>query len=115
LTASDKIVVALREAIYKCISNLSPHRAWLAEIDRIARNADSIDELRNGISAYLRQAGIERIEDVPGNEEHFVVSSGQGDTIVMMQPAYVDKETKKTMLSGRARRIQQATKTGDEQ
>lgn len=101
----EKIAGALSDEIFRCLSGMSPHRNWIAQIDRIARNAEDIKELRYSISAFLRQAGIERIEEFSGNEAHFV-ASGKGDAVKTVQPAYIDKATGRTILAGRARRQQ---------
>jgi hypothetical protein len=87
------------------ISAADPHRTWLAEIDRIAHNTDDIRELRNAISAYLRQAGISRLEEFH-DKTRFVLARGyKGDQIRVTQPAYIDTVSNRTILAGRAKRV----------
>lgn len=92
----------LRAAVRDCIATVGPHRTWLAEIDRLARNARDLPELRTSISAYLRQAGITRIDDWATDETRFIIGSGKG-LIETTQPAYVDLATGRTIIAGRAR------------
>lgn len=87
------------------ISASGIHKTWIAEIDRISHNAENITEVRNALAAYLRQAGIIRIDDVTIDETRFVVSGGSGNTITADQPAYIDSASNRTILSGRARRV----------
>lgn len=103
----SEIADTLYRAFLEQITTTNIYRTWLAEIDRIVRNAEDITAIRYALSAYLRQAGISRIEDIVANEERFVISGGSGDRIVTTQPAYIDKLSNKTILSGRARRIEQ--------
>jgi hypothetical protein len=99
---------ALRDAVLEGFSVADVHRTWLAEIDRIARNTDNIQDLRKAIGAYLRQAGIERLTEFT-DETRFVLVQGNGSgACEVVQPAYVDSLTQRTILAGRARR-QQAT------
>lgn len=93
----------LHDAVQESVSAADPHRIKLAEIDRIARNAKSLEDLRTSISTRLRQAGIIRVESFAGNEKHFVLTSGDiADDITVDYPAYVDELTRTTMLSGKA-------------
>jgi hypothetical protein len=99
----------IRDTLYNSvrdgISAAGPHRTWLAEIDRIAHNTDDIQELRNAISAYLRQAGISRLKEFQ-DETRFVLSKGRkGDQIIVTQPAYIDTVSNRTILAGRAKRV----------
>jgi len=99
---------ALRDAVLEGFSAADVHRTWLAEIDRIARNTDNIQDLRKAIGAYLRQAGIERLTEFT-DETRFVLVQGNGSgACEVVQPAYIDSITQRTILAGRARR-QQAT------
>jgi hypothetical protein len=99
---------ALRDAVLEGFSAADVHRTWLAEIDRIAGNTDNIQDLRRAIAAYLRQAGIERLTEFT-DETRFVLVQGNGSgACEVVQPAYIDSVTQRTILAGRARR-QQAT------
>jgi hypothetical protein len=99
---------ALRDAVLEGFSTADVHRTWLAEIDRIACNTNNIQDLRSAIAAYLRQAGIERLTEFT-DETRFVLVQGNGSgTCEVIQPAYIDGVTQRTILAGRARR-QQAT------
>ena len=99
---------ALRDAVLEGFSTADVHRTWLAEIDRIASNTDNIQDLRRAIGAYLRQAGIERLTEFT-DETRFVLVQGNGSgACEVVQPAYIDSVTQRTILAGRARR-QQAT------
>lgn len=94
----------MHDAVQEGVSAADLHRAKLADIDRMARNAKSLDDLRTSISARLRQAGIVRVEAFVGNEKSFVLTSGEiTDDVTVVQPAYVDELTGTTILSGRAR------------
>lgn len=105
---SATVVAAIRDAVLEGVCDADIHRTWLAEIDRIARNTDDITELRRAISAYLRQAGIERIEEF-SDQTRFVVGLGGGSGACrVVQPAYIDSITKRTILVGRASREQAA-------
>lgn len=106
---------AFREAVREGISAAEPHRTWIAEIDRIAKNARDLEELRVAISAYLRQAGITRIDDFLVDEERFImIRKGTGKPITT-QPAYIDEVTGRTILAGRAHTemIEQQKDSGD--
>jgi hypothetical protein len=97
---------ALHDAVLEGFSVTDVHRTWLAEIDRIARNANDIDDLRKAIAAYLRQAGIECLTEF-SDETRFVVVQGNGSgACEVIQPAYIDGVTKRTILAGRVRRRQ---------
>lgn len=103
---------AVEDALYRAfrdeISASGIHKTWIAEIDRISRNTENIIDVRNALSAYLRQAGIVRIDDTAVDESRFVVSGGSGDSITAMQAAYIDSASSRTILSGRAKRIRLA-------
>lgn len=101
---SATVVAAVRAAVLEGISDAGIHRTWLAEIDRIARNTDNIAELRQAISAYLRQAGIERIEEFSDETRFVVVTGADQGACLVTQPAYVDSITKRTILVGRVSR-----------
>jgi hypothetical protein len=95
---------ALRDAVLQGFSTADVHRTWLAEIDRIASNTDNIQDLRRAIGAYLRQAGIERLTEFT-DETRFVLVHGNGSgACEVVQPAYIDSVTQRTILAGRARR-----------
>jgi len=97
---------ALRDAVLEGFSMADIHRTWLAEIDRIACNTDNIQDLRSAIAAYLRQAGIERLTEFT-DETRFVLVQGNGSgACEVIQPAYIDGVSRRTILSGRARRQQ---------
>jgi hypothetical protein len=96
---------SLREVVRESIATPGPHRTWLAEIDRIAQSADDIEELRKSISAYLRQAGIKRVDNFHDDEKRFVLLGREGEAITI-QPAYIDTVNNQTILAGRARREQ---------
>jgi hypothetical protein len=101
---SATVVAAIRQAVLEGVADADIHRTWLAEIDRIACNTDNITDLRRAISAYLRQAGIERVEDF-SDETRFVVNSGnRSGACRVTHPAYIDSITKRTILAGRASR-----------
>jgi hypothetical protein len=102
----ETVKEALRETIRETVATPGPHRTWLAEIDRIAQNTDDIHELRKTISAYLRQAGISRIDEYSIDEKRFVITEGEGSDVIAVQPAYVDIVSDNTILAGRAQRIQ---------
>jgi hypothetical protein len=108
---------AVEDILYRAfcdeISASGIHKTWIAEIDRISRNAENITEIRNALSAYLRQAGIIRIDDVAIDETRFVVSGGIGNAIIADQPAYIDSASNRTILSGRARRTSLADEPAD--
>jgi hypothetical protein len=108
---------AIEDILYRAfcdeISASGIHKTWIAEIDRISRNTENITEIRNALSAYLRQAGIVRIDDVAIDETRFVVSGGIGNAITADQPAYIDSASNRTILSGRARRISLADDAAD--
>lgn len=94
----------LHDAIQESVSAADPHRIKLAEIDRIARNAKSLDDIRTSISTRLRQAGIIRVESFAGNEKSFVLTAGDIDgDVTVVQPAYVDELTGTTIIHGKAR------------
>lgn len=103
---------AAEDALYRAfrdeLSASGIHKTWIAEIDRISRNTENIIDVRSALSAYLRQAGIVRIDDMSVDESRFVVSGGSGDAITTVQPAYIDSASSRTILSGRARRIRLA-------
>jgi hypothetical protein len=94
----------IHAAVCDSISEANPHRTWLAEIDRIAQSTDDIVELRNAISAYLRQAGIRRSVNFSEYGERFVVTGNGDGEIEIAHPAYVDEASEKIILAGRARR-----------
>lgn len=97
---------ALRDAVLEGFSAADIHRTWLAEIDRIANNTDNVQDLRKAIGAYIRQAGIERLTEFT-DETRFVLVQGNGSGICeVLQPAYIDSVTQRTILAGRARRQQ---------
>jgi hypothetical protein len=105
-TGPRTIKATIRDAVLEGISAVDIHRTWLAEIDRISRNTEDVQELRNAIAAYLRQAGIERLAEF-SDATRFVVSSDDGVGIYLVtQPAYIDVVTGRTILAGRARREQ---------
>jgi hypothetical protein len=108
----------LEDLLYRAfrdeISNSGLHKTWIAEIDRITRNAENIADVRDALSAYLKQAGIIRIDETVTDETRFTVSGGSGDAIIAIQPAYVDSASNRTILSGRARRIKQSGDMADE-
>lgn len=107
---SSKLQDAIRDtvpdAIAEAVSAAGPHRTWLASIDRIAQNSKDIDDLRDAISSYLRQAGIRRIDTFAGNKERFVITSeNTAEEFIVTQPAYIDMSSNRTILAGRARGI----------
>ena len=99
---------ALRDAVLEGFSTADIHRTWLAEIDRIASNTDNVQDLRKAIGAYLRQAGIERLTEFTDETRFVLVQSTGSGACEVVQPAYIDSVTQRTILAGRARR-QQAT------
>lgn len=99
---------ALRDAVLEGFSTADIHRTWLAEIDRIASNTDNVQDLRKAIGAYLRQAGIERLTEFTDETRFVLVHSNGSGACEVVQPAYIDSVTQRTILAGRARR-QQAT------
>lgn len=109
---------AIEDILYRAfcdeISASGVHKTWIAEIDRISRNATNLTEVQSALSDYLRQAGIIRIEDASTDEKRFVVSGGIGNATIATQPAYVDSASNRTILSGRARRVQQPGDASDE-
>lgn len=101
---SATVVAALRDAVLEGISAADVHRTWLAEIDRIAHNTDDVADLRKAIAAYLRQAGIERVAEL-SDETRFVVVPGEGSgSRQVIQPAYIDGISGRTILVGRVSR-----------
>jgi hypothetical protein len=99
----------LQESFRESITAAGPHRTWLAEIDRISRNAASIDDLRDAISAYLRQAGIKRLDEC-SDESRFIISGSTGEEISVTQPAYIDTISGHTILTGHAERGERGAK-----
>ncbi|MDB4873069.1 MAG: hypothetical protein JWL97_4073 [Gemmatimonadales bacterium] len=97
----------LRQVITAALTSTDVHRARLAEIDRLAVNANNIGSLQKGIAAYLRQAGIERIVDTNEISLFRVVPGGSGDFLEVLQPAYRDRETGSMILSGQVRRVEE--------
>lgn len=112
-----ELALFFREAVHEGISAAEPHRTWIAEIDRVARNARDIRELRIAISAYLRQAGITRIDDFSVDEERFIITRKGDGKVITTQPAYIDEVTGRTILAGRAHteKIEQQRNNGDHQ
>jgi hypothetical protein len=98
---SATVVAALRDAVLEGISSADVHRTWLAEIDRIAHNTDDVADLRKAIAAYLRQAGIERVAEFSDETRFVVVPGGGSGTRRVIQPAYIDGISGRTILVGR--------------
>jgi hypothetical protein len=97
----------LRATIRDCIATVSPHRTWIAEIDRLAFNAKDLSELKGSIRSYLRQAGITRIDEFATDEPRFIVTESKlvrEGPAQATQPAYIDTASGRTILAGRAHR-----------
>lgn len=101
---SATVVAALRDAVLEGISAADVHRTWLAEIDRIAHNTDDVADLRKAIAAYLRQAGIERVAEFSDETRFVVVPDGGSGARRVIQPAYIDGISGRTILVGRVSR-----------
>lgn len=99
----DEVRKVIRDSVVEGFQTADIHRTWLAELDRIAANAEDLNALKHAISGYVRQAGIERVEDVARPHLYRPVGRAEGGDSQIVQPAYVDKTDGHLILAGRIR------------
>lgn len=108
----DEVRKIIRDSVVEGFQAADVHRTWLAELDRIAANAQDLEALKRAISGYVRQAGIERVEDVARPHLYRPVGTAEGDEPQIVQPAYVDKTDGRLILAGRIRTAPVAASAG---
>ncbi|MBP1326375.1 hypothetical protein JOF28_001607 [Leucobacter exalbidus] len=91
----------LRKQVVASARARTQHVAQLAEIDVALRRGASITDLQNLVDGWLRQAGIERIEDPRVPDVWDSVPNSREVEVEI--PAYVDTEVRRLVHQGRLR------------
>ncbi|WP_406467275.1 hypothetical protein OH738_06185 [Streptomyces hirsutus] len=98
--------VAVRKAVLDEFRTRAQFVGRLAEIDALLwTSADHGGELVSGtLLDHLRQLRLLRITE-PEEGGRFVVTEGEGDSLEVLRPAYVDEVTGNVIMSGHLRRV----------
>lgn len=94
---------AIRESVLEGVAASDIHRTWLAELDRIAQNTTSLPALQRAIHAYVRQAGMERVDDLKRAELYRVTGRTKEGVREVVNPAYIDSTDGRLILTGHLR------------
>lgn len=91
----------LRKQVVASARARTQHVAQLAEIDVALRRGATVTDLQGLVDGWLRQAGIERIEDPSVRDVWESTPSGRDVEVEI--PAYVDTEVGRLVHQGRLR------------
>ncbi|MFE7813024.1 hypothetical protein ACFU5P_13855 [Streptomyces sp. NPDC057433] len=97
---------AVRKAVLDEFRTRAQFVSRLAEIDALLwTRADHSGELVSGtLLDHLRHLRLLRITE-PEESDRFVVTEGEGESLELLRPAYVDEVTGKVVLAGHLRRV----------
>jgi hypothetical protein len=98
----------LRRQVVASAGERTAHLAHLAEIDAALQRGEGPNELSLLVRDLFDQAGLARVSD-PNVREAFEVVAGEGDDLVVLEPAYVEPATGRLVKQGRARADRPAT------
>ena len=102
----------LRKQIVAVAGERWAHLARLAQIDHALHHSDNIDTVRRVSAEWLEQAGVMKLHAVPDGthvEDLFEILDDSGDTMQVVQPAYVDPQSGRTLKMGRVQFVNGAT------
>jgi hypothetical protein len=108
-----EIASALRQAVLEAFSSREQHTAQLATLHRLMVNKGNFSTIKNMTDRQLREAGVEVVQN-PGRAELFILQDGEGDQLLVTQPAYVDAAQGRLILAGRLQRFAGKSATDSE-
>lgn len=91
----------LRKQVVASVQERRAHLADLAQIDGALDAGESVDDLRVLMRDLMGRLGLQRASD-PSVHECYEVVAGEGDTLDVVAPCYVDSATGQLIRQGRA-------------
>jgi hypothetical protein len=100
----------LRKQIVAAVGERSSHLNQLVAFDVALRQGATEEDLARLTAEWLNQAAVVLVTDPdhPERDHLFEVLGGEGDALVVRQPAYVDAQTGRLLRAGRAERVSTA-------
>lgn len=96
----------LRESVNEGAQSRRVHLAQLTQLDRALRASTTLDGPRMLLADMMEECGLQRVDDA-SQVDLFQVEDddGEGTTLEVLEPAYVDANTGRVVRHGRARAL----------